>query len=76
MVDALNDKHIFETEQYVNETAVSKLTGFSKSHLQNMRWLNKGFPYYKISKKVLYKQSEVVDYMEQHRIEPEGEYEN
>ena len=57
-------------KQYVNEAEVSEITGISKSHLQNLRWQGKGFPYYKISKKVLYKLSEVIDYMEEHRVEP------
>jgi hypothetical protein len=61
----------YDNEQYINETKVSEITGFSKSHLQNLRWKGTdGFPYYKISKKVLYKLSEVIDYIEQHRIEP------
>jgi hypothetical protein len=59
-----------EIHNYINEKAVSDITGFSISHLQNMRWLGKGMPYYKVSKKVLYRKSDVIEYLERHRIEP------
>jgi hypothetical protein len=61
----------FESSKYINETEVSTITGFSKSLLQNWRWLGKGIPYYKVSKKVLYRKSDVINYIEQYRIVPQ-----
>ena len=61
---------------YLTEKEVAKLTCRSVSSLQNDRWKSRGIPYYKEKKKITYSLRDILDYMDQHRVEPEGEYDN
>ena len=54
---------------YINEKQVSKLTSFALSTLRNGRSNNKLFPFYKVGRSVRYKLEDVINFMEQHRIE-------
>ena len=51
-------------KEYLNETEVSILTGIKKSTLQNFRFKGCGFPYLKFSKKVIYRRSDVISYLD------------
>ncbi|MFC1486039.1 helix-turn-helix domain-containing protein [Candidatus Latescibacterota bacterium] len=57
--------------QYIDEKQVSDLTNLSLSTLRNWRFLRKGIPYYKVNhgRKVLYKRADVIDFIEQGRIQ-------
>lgn len=59
-------------EKYLSEKECAELTGFARSTLQNHRHQHKGFPYYKTGKKVSYKMSEIISYMERHRVDPQA----
>jgi hypothetical protein len=55
---------------FIGEKETSKETHFSVSKLQTDRHYGRGLPYYKVGRKILYKRSEVREYIERHRIEP------
>lgn len=59
-----------KNDRFLSEIECAQLTGYARSTLQNFRHQHKGFPYYKTGKKVSYKMSEVMSYMERHRVEP------
>jgi len=50
---------------------VSKLTKLSLQTLRNNRSTGKGFPYIKIGRSVRYKKSDVLQFMEDHKVIPE-----
>ena len=56
-------------DRWIEEKPVSKITGRALQSLRNDRSLNRGIPYYKIGKSVRYKESEVREWMERHRVE-------
>ena len=56
-------------EQYLPETLVSEITGMSVATLRNHRWLGKGIPYIKIGRTVRYQESEVLEYLENLRVQ-------
>jgi len=59
--------------QYIDERAVAKITGFSLSTLRNERCTSRlKIPHYKVGRSVRYKISDILDFMESHRIEPEA----
>ncbi len=59
--------------QYVDEREVAKITGFSLSTLRNERCTRRlKIPHYKVGRSVRYKISDILDFMESHRIEPEA----
>ncbi|MCX5814246.1 MAG: helix-turn-helix domain-containing protein [Proteobacteria bacterium] len=53
---------------YRNEREIAKLTGISLSSLRNNRSLKRGLPYIKIGKSIRYNMSDVINYLESHRI--------
>ena len=59
------------TERWLTEVEVSKLIGVTRATLQNWRWRNVGIPYSKFMRSVRYKESDLYEYMESGRIEPE-----
>ncbi len=59
-------------DRYLKETEVSKITSIPLQSLRNSRHRRKGIPYYKINRSVFYHYSDVISFMEQHRIEPEA----
>lgn len=63
-----------ETEEtrYITEERVSEITGFAKQTLGNHRFNRVGIPYYKIGRSVRYRVDEVYEFMNRHRIAPEG----
>ena len=58
-----------ETSPYLSEKEVSSLTGFALSTLRNKRFAREGIPYLKIGRAVRYKRQDVIQYMENHRID-------
>ncbi|MFC1508624.1 helix-turn-helix transcriptional regulator [Candidatus Omnitrophota bacterium] len=57
---------------YLTENRVSKITGFALSTLRNKRFAGEGIPYCKIGRSVRYRLSDVVEFMNSHRIETAG----
>jgi hypothetical protein len=55
--------------RYLNETQVAEITGFALSTLRNDRFHRRGIPYVKLRRSVRYALSDVVNFMELHRIE-------
>jgi hypothetical protein len=55
---------------YLNEKQVSFIIGKAIPTLRNDRFLNRGIPYYKISRSVRYKFQDVIDFMESKKITP------
>jgi hypothetical protein len=59
-------------ENYLTEKEVSGATKFSIQTLRNHRHESKGIPFLKINRSVRYLPRDVQTYMEQCRVEPEG----
>jgi len=60
-----------ENIKYLNEVQVSEITGRALQSLRNDRHKGRGFPYVKIGRSVRYSLSDVVAFMDAHRIETE-----
>ena len=58
-----------EFSKYLTEIEVSEITGISKSCLQQHRWLRKGLPYIKIGRSVRYKESDIMAYLDQLKVQ-------
>jgi predicted DNA-binding transcriptional regulator AlpA len=62
-----------ERQQYIKEKEVAKITGFSLQTLRNDRHRGQGIPYTKERKRaVRYLLADVLEYMEQGRIQTEA----
>lgn len=61
-----------ENERYLTPMEVEKLTGRKLQTLANERYRGEGIEYYKIGSSVRYKLSDVIAFMERHRIDPES----
>ncbi len=57
-----------EKDEYLNEIETAELTRLSRSKIQNDRWLRKGIPFLKIGRRIIYRRSDVIAYLESHRI--------
>jgi hypothetical protein len=57
-------------ERYLTPLEVEKLTGRKLQTLANERYRGEGIEYYKIGSSVRYKLSDVLAFMERHRIDP------
>ena len=60
------------TNRYITEAEVSAMTGFALSTIRNARFNRTGISYSKFKCSVRYKLEDVVEYMERHRIEING----
>ena len=69
MEGLLMKNYINTDNQYINEVNVSDMTGMSVATLRNHRWLGKGIPYIKIGRTVRYQESEVLEYLENLRVQ-------
>lgn len=58
--------------RYLPEKEVSSMTGFSLSKLQQDRFYRKGIPYIRLGRSIRYSIQDVLDYMNAHKINPEG----
>jgi len=54
--------------QYLNEKQVKEITGIALSTLRNHRFLRKGIPYSRYGRKIIYKQEDVIAYLDGHKI--------
>ena len=69
----LGGKLMETTTRYLTEGQVSEITNFALSTLRNARFNRTGIPYHKIGRRsVRYKLSDVIGYMDSHRIETAG----
>jgi predicted DNA-binding transcriptional regulator AlpA len=59
--------------RYLNENETALLTGLSVQTLRNNRCQGKLFPYRKIGRSVRYLKSEIISFMEHHKVTPQGE---
>ena len=66
-MEAIGD--IQKLHNYLNENQVSERLGVSVKLLRKHRWEGKGLPYVKFGARVLYAEPEVVEYLQNHRIE-------
>jgi hypothetical protein len=58
-------------ERYITAAEVEVIMGRKMQTLANERHEGRGIPYYKVGRSVRYKLSEVMEFMEKHRIELE-----
>ena len=66
-MEAIGD--IQKLHNYLNENQVAERLGVSVKLLRKHRWEGKGLPYVKFGARVLYAEPEVVEYLQEHRIE-------
>jgi len=59
-------------ETYLTEIEAAKMTGIAMSTLQKHRMRNEGIPYIRFWRTIRYKRSDIVRFMEEHRIETAG----
>ena len=59
-----------EEKRFINETAVSGITGLSVQTLRNWRFQGKGIPYVKAGRSVRYQYQQVISFMEDRTILP------
>ena len=62
-------KFIDTDHQFINEVKVSDMTGISVATLRNHRWLGRGLPYHKFGRSVLYLEAEVLNYLDQLKVQ-------
>lgn len=58
--------------RYLTEKETSRLTGMALSTLRNNRHLGRGIPYCKVGRSVRYCWQDIIDYMEQRKIQTEN----
>jgi predicted DNA-binding transcriptional regulator AlpA len=58
--------------KYLTEKEASNLTGMALPTLRNARHLGRGIPYCKIGRSVRYCWQDIVDFMEQRKIQTEN----
>lgn len=57
-----------DSPRYIDEVAVSKITGRALSTLRNERSKGSGIPYVKIGRSVRYELADVINFMAAHKI--------
>lgn len=60
-----------EPERYLTPLEVENLTGRKRQTLANERFRGVGIAYYKVGSSIRYKFSDVISFMEKHRIDPQ-----
>lgn len=55
--------------KYVDERAVSQITGRALATLRNDRYVGQGIPYVKMGRSVRYRLDDVINYMESHKVQ-------
>lgn len=58
--------------KYINEKEVSEIIGRALPTLRNDRHLGRGIPYSKVGRSVRYLLSDVINFMESRRVDPEA----
>jgi len=59
-------------KKFVNEKVVAEVSGFALPTLRNARHIGGLFPYYKVGRSIRYDLDEVMQYIRNHRIDPEN----
>lgn len=54
--------------KYVDERAVSQITGRALATLRNDRYVGQGIPYVKMGRSVRYRLDDVINYMESQKV--------
>jgi hypothetical protein len=65
------DKKIALNDVIVDETKASEILCRAIQTIRNDRFLGQGAPYIKIGRSVRYRVSDLLEYLERHRIDPE-----
>ena len=60
-----------ESQKFVNDKVVSKITGRAIQTLRNDRFMGKGIPYVKLGRQVVYDVSDIYEFMDRRKIRPE-----
>ena len=55
--------------EYMPEREVAKMLNISMSKLQSDRSKGRGLPYLKISKRVIYSKSDILEYLSKHKVD-------
>lgn len=58
--------------KFINEAEVSRITGRAVPTLRNDRHKGQGIPFYKLGRSVRYRLDEILAFMSEHRVEPNG----
>jgi len=58
--------------KYLREEETSNLTGMALSTLRNNRHMGRGIPYCKIGRSVRYSWQDIIDFMDQRKIQTEN----
>lgn len=58
-------------KKYLTEKEVSEITRLKLPTLRNHRHISRGIPYIKLGRSVRYDPEDVLNYMQQNRIDPE-----
>lgn len=56
----------------VNERGAAKILGLARQSLANQRHMGVGAPYVKLRGRIVYKVSDLLAYLDRHRIDPEA----
>ncbi|GEM_PF-454308 len=61
-----------ETDRYLTTAEVVQITGRAYQTWANERFNGLGVPYYKVGRSIRYKLSDIISFMEKHRVDPEA----
>ena len=64
-----------EQDRYLTTAEVVQITGRKYQTWANERHQGRGVPYYKVGRSIRYKLSDILDFMERCRIDPEAQRE-
>jgi hypothetical protein len=56
------------SERWIDEKETSEISGRAIPTLRNDRSRGKGIPYYKVGRSVRYRYSDVIEFMEAHKV--------
>ena len=60
-----------EKEKFLSTRETARLLNLSAQTLVNMRYRGEGLPYHKIGRRVVYSLTDIHEFMEKRRIDPE-----
>ncbi len=60
--------------RYLNEKQLSKLIGRSRQTLANDRWMNRGIPFSKIRRQVIYDMDDVIEFLNSRKAKTHNEF--
>lgn len=59
-------------EQVLNDVKAAAFLGLGVQSLRNARCCRKGPPYIKLGRRIVYKLTDLEEYLDRHRIDPEA----